>query len=160
MMRPGMASLRVWPMMHPVAKPDGWAGLRPAAGRANRSHWIWTVVMRPRRGDRDDYDDEDEDDPFNRIDPLEARDDDWDDEDEDDDDGPADADPVPFFARQAPIGLKGGHRAPPPGAEKLHKILADAGIGSRRDMEDLIIAGRVSVNGLPAMSASGWGRRT
>ena len=101
-------------------------------------------------GDRDDYDDEDEDDPFNRIDPLEARDDDWDDEDEDDDDGPADADPVPFFARQAPIGLKGGRRAPPPGAEKLHKILADAGIGSRRDMEDLIIAGRVSVNGLPA----------
>ncbi|MDN5842389.1 MAG: rRNA pseudouridine synthase [Alcaligenaceae bacterium] len=33
---------------------------------------------------------------------------------------------------------------------KLHKVLADAGIGSRRDMEDLIIAGRVSVNGEPA----------
>src|SRR5690606_14628603 len=33
---------------------------------------------------------------------------------------------------------------------KLHKVLADAGIGSRRDMEELIIAGRVSVNGEPA----------
>ena len=35
-------------------------------------------------------------------------------------------------------------------SEKLHKLLADAGIGSRRDMEELIIAGRVSVNGEPA----------
>lgn len=33
---------------------------------------------------------------------------------------------------------------------KLHKLLADAGIGSRREMEELIIAGRVSVNGEPA----------
>lgn len=33
---------------------------------------------------------------------------------------------------------------------KLHKVLADAGIGSRRDMEELIVAGRVSVNGEPA----------
>ena len=33
---------------------------------------------------------------------------------------------------------------------KLHKVLADAGMGSRREMEDLIIQGRVSVNGLPA----------
>ena len=30
---------------------------------------------------------------------------------------------------------------------KLHKVLADAGIGSRREMEELIVAGRVSVNG-------------
>jgi 23S rRNA pseudouridine2605 synthase len=35
-------------------------------------------------------------------------------------------------------------------SEKLHKVLADAGVGSRRDMEELIIAGRVSVNGQPA----------
>jgi 23S rRNA pseudouridine2605 synthase len=35
-------------------------------------------------------------------------------------------------------------------SEKLHKVLADAGIGSRRDMEEMIIAGRVSVNGQPA----------
>lgn len=33
---------------------------------------------------------------------------------------------------------------------KLHKVLADAGIGSRREMEELILAGRVSVNGTPA----------
>lgn len=33
---------------------------------------------------------------------------------------------------------------------KLHKVLAQAGIGSRREMEELIVAGRVSVNGEPA----------
>lgn len=33
---------------------------------------------------------------------------------------------------------------------KLHKVLADAGVGSRRDMEELIISGRVSVNSEPA----------
>lgn len=33
---------------------------------------------------------------------------------------------------------------------KLHKALADAGLGSRRELEDWIIAGRVSVNGMPA----------
>ncbi|AMP01261.1 pseudouridine synthase family protein [Collimonas arenae] len=35
-------------------------------------------------------------------------------------------------------------------APKLHKVLADVGLGSRRDMEELIIAGRVSVNSEPA----------
>lgn len=35
-------------------------------------------------------------------------------------------------------------------APKLHKVLAEAGLGSRRDMEELIIAGRVSVNSEPA----------
>ncbi|WP_420813264.1 23S rRNA pseudouridine(2605) synthase RluB [Pararobbsia silviterrae] len=35
-------------------------------------------------------------------------------------------------------------------APKLHKVLAEAGMGSRRDMEELILAGRVSVNGEPA----------
>jgi 23S rRNA pseudouridine2605 synthase len=38
----------------------------------------------------------------------------------------------------------------PDDAPKLHKVLADAGLGSRREMEELIIAGRVSVNGEPA----------
>src|SRR5690606_15385566 len=33
---------------------------------------------------------------------------------------------------------------------KLHKVLADAGLGSRREMEELIVVGRVSVNGQPA----------
>ncbi|MEO8937597.1 MAG: pseudouridine synthase [Burkholderiaceae bacterium] len=35
-------------------------------------------------------------------------------------------------------------------APKLHKLLADAGLGSRREMEEMIVAGRVSVNGEPA----------
>ena len=35
-------------------------------------------------------------------------------------------------------------------SEKLHKVLADAGVGSRRDMEEMIVAGRISVNGQPA----------
>ncbi len=35
-------------------------------------------------------------------------------------------------------------------APKLHKVLAEAGLGSRRDMEEWIVAGRVSVNGEPA----------
>lgn len=43
------------------------------------------------------------------------------------------------------------HAAPehaiPEGAQRLHKLLALAGLGSRRDMEKLIEAGRVSVNG-------------
>lgn len=34
--------------------------------------------------------------------------------------------------------------------ERLHKILAQTGIGSRREMEDWIMAGRISVNGEPA----------
>jgi 23S rRNA pseudouridine2605 synthase len=58
---------------------------------------------------------------------------------------------------QAPLSrevLERGRRAAKQAAssqsEKLQKILADAGIGSRRDMEELIIAGRVSVNGEPA----------
>nr|WP_246182295.1 pseudouridine synthase [Pandoraea capi] len=35
-------------------------------------------------------------------------------------------------------------------APKLHKVLAEAGMGSRREMEELILAGRVSVNSEPA----------
>lgn len=47
-------------------------------------------------------------------------------------------------------GRKASKQALNAQSEKLHKVLADAGIGSRRDMEELILAGRVSVNGLPA----------
>ncbi|MBS0446396.1 MAG: rRNA pseudouridine synthase [Proteobacteria bacterium] len=36
---------------------------------------------------------------------------------------------------------------PEPDAPKLHKVLAQSGIGSRRDMEDLIVDGHVTVNG-------------
>ena len=35
--------------------------------------------------------------------------------------------------------------------ERLQKILAQAGLGSRRDCEELILAGRVRVNGSPAV---------
>jgi 23S rRNA pseudouridine2605 synthase len=70
---------------------------------------------------------------------------------------PAKADPVPFFARGSWLGLSAAPQRPAPrpqrvddDSSKLHKILADAGIGSRRDMEELILAGRVSVNGQPA----------
>lgn len=37
-----------------------------------------------------------------------------------------------------------------PDAPKLHKVLAQAGVGSRRDMEDLILDGHITVNGEPA----------
>ena len=37
-----------------------------------------------------------------------------------------------------------------PDAPKLHKVLAQAGVGSRRDMEQLIVEGRITVNGEPA----------
>jgi 23S rRNA pseudouridine2605 synthase len=39
---------------------------------------------------------------------------------------------------------------PEPDAPKLHKVLAQAGVGSRRDMEQLIADGKVAVNGQPA----------
>ncbi len=39
---------------------------------------------------------------------------------------------------------------PEPEAPKLHKVLAQAGIGSRRDMEQMILDGEISVNGQPA----------
>ena len=40
--------------------------------------------------------------------------------------------------------------APEADAPKLHKVLAQAGVGSRRDMEDMIVEGRITVNGDPA----------
>jgi 23S rRNA pseudouridine2605 synthase len=77
--------------------------------------------------------------------------------------GPSDPDQViPIYSRQAKVGVdatdprrRNAPRGAPPreaddDAPKLHKLLADAGIGSRREMEELIIAGRVSVNGQPA----------
>jgi 23S rRNA pseudouridine2605 synthase len=44
------------------------------------------------------------------------------------------------------------HRTPPSGGatHKLQKALAQAGLGSRRDMEELVRAGHVTVNGAPA----------
>ncbi len=40
--------------------------------------------------------------------------------------------------------------APERDAPKLHKVLAQAGVGSRRDLEQMILEGRVSVNGATA----------
>jgi 23S rRNA pseudouridine2605 synthase len=40
--------------------------------------------------------------------------------------------------------------APERDAPKLHKVLAQAGVGSRRDLEQMIVEGRVAVNGEPA----------
>ena len=69
---------------------------------------------------------------------------------------PEPTEPIPFFAESvvtAPPEPPEGVPDAGPGLEdgpKLHKLLADAGLGSRRDMEELIISGRVSVNGQPA----------
>lgn len=43
----------------------------------------------------------------------------------------------------------------PTGGQRLHKLLALAGLGSRRDMEALIASGRVTVNGQPATVGQG-----
>lgn len=40
--------------------------------------------------------------------------------------------------------------APQPESPKLHKVLAQAGMGSRLEMEQMILEGRISVNGEPA----------
>ena len=52
----------------------------------------------------------------------------------------------------APAQDNKNRRSAPPvdDTPKLHKVLAEAGLGSRREMEELIVAGRVSVNGEPA----------
>ena len=54
-----------------------------------------------------------------------------------------------------PVARRGIARAEPqaPAAspsQKLQKVLAQAGLGSRREMEELILAGKVLVNGQPA----------
>ena len=45
--------------------------------------------------------------------------------------------------------------APPEPTQRLHKLMALAGFGSRRDMEELIASGRVTVNGAPASIGQG-----
>ncbi|NDF04758.1 MAG: pseudouridine synthase, partial [Betaproteobacteria bacterium] len=60
--------------------------------------------------------------------------------------------PLPFLSTQDGLLERGAEETANSGYDlpKLHKVLADAGIGSRREMEELILAGRVSVNGTPA----------
>lgn len=68
----------------------------------------------------------------------------------------ADGEPLPIYAEKAVVGLnprqagRGAAVRAEDDSPKLHKVLADAGLGSRRDMEEYIVAGRVSVNGQPA----------
>lgn len=50
----------------------------------------------------------------------------------------------------APVQARRGKDAAFIDPPKLHKALADAGYGSRRELEEWIAAGRVSVNGVPA----------
>jgi 23S rRNA pseudouridine2605 synthase len=63
---------------------------------------------------------------------------------------PAAMPPTPLPRELLERGRRAAKQALAAQSDKLHKVLADAGIGSRRDMEELIIAGRVSVNGQPA----------
>ena len=58
--------------------------------------------------------------------------------------------PIPEATGKPFDALTGKRVLKPEDAPKLHKVLAEAGIGSRREMEELILAGRISVNGEPA----------
>ena len=58
--------------------------------------------------------------------------------------------PEPELAEEDPAAAPKRVLLPEPDAPKLHKVLAQSGIGSRRDMEDLIADGHVMVNGEPA----------
>ena len=68
--------------------------------------------------------------------------------------GAYDAEPPP--EAEAPVAEEAASQPtkrvlpPDPDAPKLHKVLAQAGIGSRRDMEQLVAEGRITVNGEPA----------
>lgn len=57
----------------------------------------------------------------------------------------------PRLARPDP-SKRGRHKEVPGKPERLHKLLAQSGIGSRREMEELIAAGRVNVNGETAQT--------
>ena len=57
--------------------------------------------------------------------------------------------------RPAPA-KKTANASVPPGTIRLHKLLADAGIASRRDCEVLITQGRVAVNGKTVSKLPAW----
>jgi 23S rRNA pseudouridine2605 synthase len=51
--------------------------------------------------------------------------------------------------------LEVDENAPPEPTQRLHKLMALAGLGSRRDMEEMIASGRVTVNGETAKLGQG-----
>ena len=56
--------------------------------------------------------------------------------------------PRPAAPSRAPdASSRSRHKETPAKPERLHKLLAQSGIGSRREMEEAIAAGRVTVNG-------------
>jgi 23S rRNA pseudouridine2605 synthase len=57
---------------------------------------------------------------------------------------------VPEAASESPAEPAKRVLAPEAESPKLHKVLAQAGLGSRLEMEQLIVQGRLSVNGEPA----------
>ena len=63
----------------------------------------------------------------------------------------------PFKQQRDPGANKPRAIATDPDAvpQRLHKLLALAGLGSRRDMESLIASGRVTINGKPATVGAG-----
>ncbi|HEY6135452.1 MAG TPA: pseudouridine synthase [Rubrivivax sp.] len=57
---------------------------------------------------------------------------------------------APTSAEAVPAAPPRRVLAPEADAPKLHKVLAQSGVGSRRDLEQMIADGRVTVNGQPA----------
>lgn len=51
--------------------------------------------------------------------------------------------------------LEVDENAPPEPTQRLHKLMALAGLGSRRDMEEMIASGRVTINGETAKVGAG-----